>query len=1623
MSTIGYATLQIIPSMRNASGIVEQSMSGLGAIGTRVGGQIGQGIAGGIAAKQAAVDKASEKVAKSREKEMDAAGKVRVAEAQLQELRDRGITSGARFTAATERLATATRRSVSATDAARSASRDLDAAQTRLAESTDEAETETDSFSDSLSGVGEGARGAIGDLGKMAIAAAGVSSAMEVASSAMDFESATAAMNAGLGATGALAEEYGQVAGSLWSAGMGDSMEDVTAAVKAATTSFQTLGFEGEASLETVATRAMNFGKVFEVDVTEAMQSASQLVTNGLAADSTAAFDMMTTAFQRVPAAMQGELPEILNEYGTHFRALGFDGQTSFNVLIAAAQKGKFALDKTGDALKEFTIRGSDMSTASTDAFKAVGLDAEEMARKIAAGGPGAQSALQETAKGLLAIKDPAERANNAIALFGTPLEDLSVDQIPEFLSSLTGSENAMAGFEGATDRMGDTLNDTAQAKLTAFTRGLQQGVVDALGKAIGFMSEFGGWLSRNRTLLTGIAIPLGALTLGLVAANVQMKIAAAGGFLNFIRSLSVATRASAVAQVLFNTALWTSPITWLVAGIAALVGGLIWFFTKTETGKRIWETVWNAIKTSVSAVWDWISGTLWPGLMGFFQKVGDIAMWLWTNAIQPAWNGIKGAIALVWDWLSTTVFPLMQAAFRVIGDVVMWLWNSVIQPAWAGIQIAIGIAWNIIKGYFALWQFAFKLAGAVVMWLWNNAIAPAWNGIKAAIGAVWSWLSSTVFPPLQAAFRMVGDVAMWLWTNAIQPAWEGIKSGISAAWDGVIKPAMDGLMNVLQFVGDKAMWLWQTVMVPAWDAIKGAISAVWDFIKPILDNIGKGIQALGDIASKVGDAMRNAFDGVVDVLKAPIHAVGKLLASLPGSIMGVDIPGISTIKSWGESMQSLRTGGVVGSSAGRTRDGVLWGPGTGTSDSILGMDVRGVPTALVSNREGIVTEDAMDGGGAGIVAALNRGWRPSKAALAALGLPAYATGGVVGGGYGLPAGTNTGGYGSSGSVFPDWVHQLESKYGVKASTYPGHQESDRNEAGYAPNPNGLNRGIDWSGPLEKMQAFAEWLLSIAPTVPALEQIIWQNPNTQAKIGWHGRTQDDGSYFASDYPGHQDHVHTRQSAEIGAAPAAAPAAPVAGGALEPWPGGGGEGNLKPIAVMVRRMIHKWWPSIGTIGGYRASDPYPDHPSGQALDIMTSDVKVGTEVNDWLHQNKSPLSLNYTIWQQKYAKAGQNPGELMGDRGSPTQNHMDHIHALFGEIGSPPAADPNKIPDGLQLPAGAAPLKSETTTATPTYNSPDTTGTPTGEKPEKKRMKSFKELGQDAGGILAEGIGETFGLPSWIMDPASAVSGDDGSNVRTTDSGKTTTTPTTTAPTGTAPTTTAPTPPVAPARPTGSDGYSFDITKTAKDMGLPKGAAIIGNAASLVEVGDPLKNYANSNVPESLKFPHDAVGTDFDSIGILQQRGNGAWGTVADRMNPPTAAKMFFEALKKVPGWESMDPGAAAQAVQRSAFPDRYAAKVGRATELVDKAALFDTGGLWKPGQLGFNGLNEPEMVLRQSHWDSVDDQTDAVRDLVRAGGGGTTNNITVNGLTAGDIVSELGRYQWRGAGGYGSRSR
>lgn len=97
-------------------------------------------------------------------------------------------------------------------------------------------------------------------------------------------------------------------------------------------------------------------------------------------------------------------------------------------------------------------------------------------------------------------------------------------------------------------------------------------------------------------------------------------------------------------------------------------------------------------------------------------------------------------------------------------------------------------------------------------------------------------------------------------------------------------------------------------------------------------------------------------------------------------------------------------------------------------------------------------------------------------------------------------------------------------------------------------------------------------------------------------------------------------------------------------------------------------------------------------------------------------------------------------------------------------------------------------------------------------------------------------------------------------------------------------------------------------------------------------------YANNAVPASLKYPHDRVGSDHDSVGLFQQRAS-IYKDVKCDMDAACSAGLFFTEMKRVKGWQTMAVGTLCQRVQRSAYPDRYNKFVPTATKVCKAGGL------------------------------------------------------------------------------------
>ena len=124
-----------------------------------------------------------------------------------------------------------------------------------------------------------------------------------------------------------------------------------------------------------------------------------------------------------------------------------------------------------------------------------------------------------------------------------------------------------------------------------------------------------------------------------------------------------------------------------------------------------------------------------------------------------------------------------------------------------------------------------------------------------------------------------------------------------------------------------------------------------------------------------------------------------------------------------------------------------------------------------------------------------------------------------------------------------------------------------------------------------------------------------------------------------------------------------------------------------------------------------------------------------------------------------------------------------------------------------------------------------------------------------------------------------------------------------------------------------------ITTGSQTAGVGRPGVVIALMAALTE--SHLRMLANTGAyPESGTYPNDGNGSDHDSLGLFQMRPASGWGTVAELMDPTYQARAFFggptgpnypspRGLLDIPGWQQLDPGEAAQAVEVSAYPDRY----------------------------------------------------------------------------------------------------
>ena len=433
----------------------------------------------------------------------------------------------------------------------------------RATEATQELSDATEQASEEAEGAGDKGTDAIGAVAG-ALAGAGITAkVMEIAGAVYElagsFSEAEKTIVSATGATGRELDEFMSSSLDVYASSSAESLNDVAVAM----TSVQTAtGLAGDA-LEEATDAALVLNNTLGYEVSESARTAGALIKN-FGVSATEAYNLIAIGAQN-GADKNGDLLDVLNEYSAQYAALGLSAEEFVSSLVDGAEAGVFSVDKVGDAVKEFNIRSKDGSDTTAEAFELLGMNADMMSEKFAAGGDTARTAFFEVVNALESMDDPLAKNAAAVGLFGTQYEDLEATVLP-----------VLAGIEGGTLEMYDAVGTLAEG---ASSMGDEW---QAAGNSIkaAFGSAITPAVSAGSTALAGFVQGVGeflqehpAVTKAITAIGVGLGVVVAG-FALYAAGTAAATAVTALFGTTLSAAIW--PITAIAAAIAAVTAAAL---------------------------------------------------------------------------------------------------------------------------------------------------------------------------------------------------------------------------------------------------------------------------------------------------------------------------------------------------------------------------------------------------------------------------------------------------------------------------------------------------------------------------------------------------------------------------------------------------------------------------------------------------------------------------------------------------------------------------------------------------------------------------------------------------------------------------------------------------------------------------------------------------------------------------------------------------------------------------------------------------------------------------------------------------------------------------------------
>lgn len=494
---------------------------------------------------------------------------------------------------------------------------------------------------------------------------------------------------------------------------------------------------------------------------------------------------------------------------------------------------------------------------------------------------PGASGKLQEAMK-----KNGAYTGNFRDAMadgqitsdeFNTALKQLGMtDAAKEAATATTTFEGAIGNLQAnVVTGIQDVINSIGKANFTDMINTISNGVVGAFKVLIAAMQT----LIKYKDFFVPLAAAVGTFFVAFKAVSVVTSVI--GTFIKMKTAITQAQGAMGLLKLAFAGGPWGI----VIAAIAAIVAALVVFFTKTETGKKMWQSFMDWLKTAWTGIASFFSG-LWDGIKNVFTTVltaigNFIKMEIqgWTIIITTVMNAIKTAITTVWNVIKTVVSTVLNAI------------KAVIETIWNGIKIFFTVTFAVLQ---ALFISAFNIL--------TVPVRLAFEIIKAVITGVMTAIMTFLSPILQI-IQQVFTVTFNAIKDFLTTVWNGIKTvftiviGFISAF---ITREINGWKNIITIV----MNVIKEVITTIWNAIKTVISTVVNAVKPIILNVWNAISsATSSIFNTIKSVTSSVWNGIKSVISSVVNAVKSVVTSVWNGIKSVTSSVFNAIKSTASSV------------------------------------------------------------------------------------------------------------------------------------------------------------------------------------------------------------------------------------------------------------------------------------------------------------------------------------------------------------------------------------------------------------------------------------------------------------------------------------------------------------------------------------------------------------------------------------------------------------------------------------------------------------------------------------------------------------------------------------------------